>query len=412
MRALIATTGSDGDIRPFHALAKELQARGHEVLFSAPDYYAAGAAARGIPFRKFGPPWLPEEMAEIFTKVLALSNPLDQLALVMEIVAEPEREAVPDLLEMVSDADVVIYPPILVAAAAAARAKNIRHVSVQLAPVHRARNYGPTGSNLGPFLNGVGWTMAAWMLRRATDAKLNTIVEAAGLPPWKDVLLEAASSSWLDLVAVSPEVVPRDPGWPTASHVTGYWFLDEPAFVVDPALEAFVGDDRPAVIGFGSMHGFDVEAVTRTIVDAVRDSKQKVVVQAGWSGLGSADLPKHVHVTAFVPHAWLFARAACVVHHGGAGTTAAALRAGIPQAVVWHLGDQPMWGKKVQTLGVGPEAISHKKLTAPWLRAQIDRMSSDEAMKKSASALGEKIRRETGVTTAASLIEEAVARPI
>ena len=222
MRALIATTGSDGDIRPFFALAKELLARGHDILFAAPDHYA-NKASDGIPFRKIGPPWVAEEIDRVSARVLALSNPLDQLSLILDFLAEPEREAVPELLEMVSAVDVVIYPPILVAAAAAARAKGVRHISVQLAPVHRARNYGPTGSNLGPFINGVLWTMGAWMMRRATDAKLNTIVQAAGLPPWKDVLLEASSSSWLDLVAVSPHILAADRG--LARFEPSHWLL-------------------------------------------------------------------------------------------------------------------------------------------------------------------------------------------
>ena len=409
MRALLATTGSDGDIRPFFALGIELIARGHEVLFAAPDHYAGAAEGHGIPFRKIGPPWVPEEMAKTFARVLALASPLAQLVEVMDAVTQPELEAVPELLEMVSQVDVVIYPPLLVAAAAAARAKNVRHISVQLAPVHRARNYGPTGVNMGALLNGILWTLAGGVLRRATDAKLNTIVLAAGLSPWKNVLLEAASSSWLDLIAASPSVFERDPGWPSVSRLTGYWFLDEPDFEVDPALEEFVRDDRPVVIGFGSMNGFDPHVTTRMILEAVRGSKRKVVVQAGWAGLGQADLPKHVHVTRFVPHAWLFARAACVVHHGGAGTTAAALRAGIPQAIVWHVGDQPMGGQKVQSLGVGPAPVSHKKVSAGWIRRQIESMSSDGEMQKIASALGTKIRAENGVTAAASLIEEAVA---
>jgi len=248
------------------------------------------------------------------------------------------------------------------------------------------------------------------MLRRATDAKLNTIVEAAGLAPWRDVLLEAASSTLLDLVAVSPHVMARDPGWPSSSHITGYWFLDDPEFVADPVLEAFLEDERPVVVGFGSMLGFDARATTRVVLDAVRDLRRKVVVQAGWAGLGGLELPAHVHFTRFVPHSWLFARSACVVHHGGAGTTAAAFRAGIPQTIVWHLGDQPIWAKKTLSLGVAPAFISHKKLRASWLRTQIDRMCSDEGMKGAARALGEEVRKENGVAVAADTIERTLAR--
>jgi UDP:flavonoid glycosyltransferase YjiC (YdhE family) len=92
-------------------------------------------------------------------------------------------------------------------------------------------------------------------------------------------------------------------------------------------LAAFLQGEPPIVIGFGSMTGFDAVAMTRAVVAAVRGLERKVVLQSGWAGLGDVDLPPNVIRAGFVPHAWLHERAACVVHHGGAGTTASALRA-------------------------------------------------------------------------------------
>ena len=408
MRALIATGGSDGDLRPFYALAKELLGRGHEVLFTGPDYYTKPVEALGIPFRKVGPTWGPDQMRDAFEQVLKKTNPLDQLKIVLDTLVEPELAMVHEYLEMVPQYDVVIYPPIFFVAAAAARAKGVKHVSVQLAPVHPARNYSPTGSNFGPFLNGIVWKLALGMLRRATDDKLNTIVKASGLAPWKDVLLKATTSDLLDLIAVSPNMRQADPGWPASSRLTGYWFLDEPDFKVDPALETFVGNDRPVVVGFGSMNGFDAKKVTETIMEAARTIDRKVVVQSGWAGLGDAEIPSNVFVARFVPHTWLFSRASCVVHHGGAGTTAAALRAGIPQMIVWHLGDQPSWGQKVRGHGIGPAHIFHQKMTTGRLAAGIRQMLTDEPMKQRPRALGEQVRGEKrGVATAVRMIEGA-----
>jgi len=248
-------------------------------------------------------------------------------------------------------------------------------------------------------------------MRRATDAKLNTIVHAAGLAPWRDIIFKAANSTWLDLVAVSPAVCPLDPAWPASTRVVGYWFLDEPNFVVDEGLRSFVGDDKPVVLGFGSMHGFDSEATTRMLFEAVRGLPKKVVVQAGWAGLGLGDVPPNVFLAKFVPHSWLFERASCVVHHGGAGTTAAALRAGVPQTIAWHLGDQPSWGRRVELLGVGPKTLSFKKLTSKWLRARLETMLSDATMQDEARVLGSRIRGEDGVAKAAELLEAKMAGP-
>lgn len=405
MRALFATTGSDGDIRPFVALAKGMIARGHQVTFAAADKYQAGVEKHGIRYEVIGPPLTDEEMNDIFSKVLRVSDPLKQLGIVLNSIADAQRQSMPRLLELVSQADVVVYQPLLIAAAAASRAKNAKHVSVQLAPVHAADGYSPLG-NLGTFLNRLVWKLAQRMLRGASDDALNTIITSAGIAPWKDVLMKEGPSQWLDLVAVSPHVMPRDPAWPAAAHLSGYLYLDEPEFKVDRRLSDFVGDDKPVVIGFGSMTGFDQRAITQTILDAVKTLNRKVVIQSGWGALGEgASVPSHVHIASFVPHSWLFSRAACIVHHGGAGTTGAAFRAGVPQAIVWHLGDQPVWGKKVHELGVGPKALNHAKLNSKWLRTQIDRMLSDYPMQQRARTLGEEIQKENGVATAIELIE-------
>jgi sterol 3beta-glucosyltransferase len=408
MRVLVATTGSEGDVRPFIALSRELLARGHEVLFAAPDRFAQSVVEHGVAFRAIGPPWDAEEVSRTLGRALARSNPVAQVEIILESLVEPQRRMVPELLAMAPEHDVVVYQPLLVAAAAAARARKVPRVSLQLMPMHRARSYNPVGSNLGPRVNGALWWLARRMLRRATDATLNTVVETAGLLPWRDVLAEASPSSLLDIVAISPRIMQRDPAWPASSHLSGYLFLDEPDFVPDPALAAFVEGERPVVVGFGSMHGFDAAATTRTILDAVHDLPRKVVLQAGWAGLGGTRLPAHVHLAKFVPHSWLFPRAACVVHHGGAGTTAAAFRAGIPQTFVCHFGDQPGWARLAKARGVSAGSVFHRRLRARWLREHIDRMLADEGLQRAARELGEGIREENGAASAAERIERAI----
>jgi sterol 3beta-glucosyltransferase len=408
MRVLVTTAGSDGDVRPMFALARELRARGHEVLVAAPDLYAKSAAELQLPFRAIGPHWVEAEASEIFVRCLAESNPVKQLAIMMDAIAPAQREMVPELMELVPQYDVVVYPMILIAVPAVARARQVPHVSVQYIPLHRGSDHGPTGHDFGAFLNGLLWSLGSWVLRRATDAALNTIVAAAGLPPWRNVLGEASVSTLLDLVAVSPTIAPRDSAWAESRHVCGYLFLDDPRFAPDPALAAWVESEPPVVIGFGSMMGFDAAAVTRTILEAVRDLPRKVVLQSGWAGLGGVELPPNVHLAKFVPHSWLFPRAACVVHHGGAGTTAAAFRAGIPQTIVWHLADQPSWARRAKARGVSPGSVISKKLSARWLREQIERMLADTAMQATARQIGEAVRKENGVATAADLIERAI----
>lgn len=408
MRALLATTGSEGDIQPFLALGQRLLREGHEVTLATSDHYATRAGRLGIPHRAIGVPWSDAVMEGHFVRILAEKNPLRQLILVVEAIEEEQRISVPHLRALAEDADVVIYQPLLVAAAAVARALSKPHVSVHLAPLHRARNYSPTGANFGRIGNYLLWTLAAAMMRRATDARLNTIVAAAGLPPWQDVLLSSSHSNFLDLVAVSPTVLERDPLSKPEKLITGYWFVDEPPFEPPPELLAAFADEPPVVIGFGSMQGLDATKVTRTILAATEGLSRRVVLQSGWAGLGDIPLPSHVTRAGFVPHSWLHARAACIVHHGGAGTTASALRAGVPQAIVWHLGDQPMWGKNMERLGVAPATIPHHALTAPWLRKTLDRLLTDETMIARAKTIGDAVRAEDGTGVAVRAIEKAM----
>ncbi len=406
MRLLLATTGSDGDLQPFYALAQRLIQRGHDVTLAANNRYQSRAAELGIPFVAVGPPWDEAAARALFTKILAERQPLKQLAIVMDGIVDDQRATVPELIELVKTYDVVVYPPLFIAAVVAARAANKPHVSAQFAPVQSAVSYGPTGRNLGRLLNRFGWWAGQALLRRATDDRLNTIVAAGGLPPWRNVLMEAARSELLDLVAVSPQLLPKDPSWDERTIVTGYWFVEEKAFSPDPQLASFVANERVVVVGFGSMMGLDAKKATEAIVEAARAvPDRKIVMLSGWAGLGAGDAPKNLHVASFVPHAWLLSRASCIVHHGGAGTTAAALRAGIPQAIVWHLGDQPAWGRRIADAGLGPPPRSHHDLDGRWLARAIERMTTDDVMAARAREIGEKVRAEDGLAVATRALE-------
>jgi sterol 3beta-glucosyltransferase len=410
MRVLLSALGSSGDVEPFIALAQGLIAAGHEPLLATGEVFAERAATLGIPFKGLGPSWDEDDAQEHFARLLAQRSPIANLALVTNKLAQLQLPEVHTLAELVRACDVVAYSPLAIATVAAARKLGKPHVSVHFAPIHRADGYSPFGPSFGRIGNRLAWKLACAALRRATDATLNQLVVANGLAPWRDLLFDGSHSQLLDLIAVSEHVLQRDPAWPPATRMTGYWFVDEPAWIADRELEQFTSTP-PVVIGFGSMMGFDARAMTEQILEAVSALQRPVVLQSGWAALGAAKLPANVRASGFVPHRWLFERAACVVHHGGAGTTAAALRAGVPQAVVWHLGDQPIWGRKVVELGVGPKACSHRNFNARWLRRAIERMLGDEPMRARAAELRRELRAEDGVACAVRLIEQACAEP-
>ena len=130
------------------------------------------------------------------------------------------------------------------------------------------------------------------------------------------------------------------------------------------------------------------EATANLILDALARAGQRGIIHAGWGGCSGRDLPGSVLMVDGVPFSWLFPRVAAVVHHGGAGTTSAGLRAGVPSVVVPFFGDQPYWGQRVADLGVGPAPIPRKKLTAERLAQAIQVAVTDQAMRGRAAELG------------------------
>jgi sterol 3beta-glucosyltransferase len=208
------------------------------------------------------------------------------------------------------------------------------------------------------------------------------------------------------LYGYSRHVLPPPADWGPDEHVTGYWFLDPEETWQPPAdLAAFLAAGPPPVyIGFGSMGSRNPAASAQLALGALAASGQRGILASGWGGLRETDLPESVFMVRAVPHSWLFPQLAAVVHHGGAGTTAAGLRAGVPSLIVPFFGDQPFWGRRVAALGVGPDPLPRKRLSEDTLASAIRQAVGDAGMKVQAAAMAEKIRAEDGVVKAIDLV--------
>ena len=146
------------------------------------------------------------------------------------------------------------------------------------------------------------------------------------------------------------------------------------------------------------------------VLGALARSGQRGLLSSSWGGMDKDALPDSVRVVSSIPYAWLFQRMAAVVHHGGAGTTAAGLAAGVPSILTPFMGDQPFWAKRVRELGVGPEPIPRRHLSIQRLGDAIERTLGDDAMRETAADLGRRIRAEDGVSNAVAIIEQAFGR--
>jgi len=207
----------------------------------------------------------------------------------------------------------------------------------------------------------------------------------------------------------SAHIVPRPPDWGGHIHVTGYWFPEDEDWRPSDGLCEFIEAGPPPVfIGFGSMPIRNPKRTTAIVLDALKRSGQRAILHTGWGSIGQRELPDYVWEIEYVPYGWLFPRMAAVMHHGGSGTTAFGLRAGVPSIIVPFLFDQFYWGKRISSLGVGPEPIPHRKLSVERLAEALTVAVADTQMRQRAAELGEKIRAEDGVREAVEAIQRCV----
>ena len=202
----------------------------------------------------------------------------------------------------------------------------------------------------------------------------------------------------------SPALIPKPKDWGPHISISGFYFLSlASSFTPAPDLAAFLAAGPPPVyIGFGSIVVDDPNAMTKLIFEAVKKTGQRALVSKGWGGFGADALgiPEDVFMLGNVPHDWLFKHVSCVVHHGGAGTTAAGIALGKPTVIVPFFGDQPFWGAMVARAGAGPLPVPSKQLTADKLVAAILEALKPNTLQR-AQGLGARIGTEKGTDVGA-----------
>ena len=199
-------------------------------------------------------------------------------------------------------------------------------------------------------------------------------------------------------------MIPKPKDWGPHISVSGFYFLSlANNYTPDPDLAAFLRSGPPPIyIGFGSIIVDDPTAMTKLIFEAIEKTGSRALVSKGWGGLGADALgiPDNVFMLGNVPHDWLFKHVSCVVHHGGAGTTAAGIALGKPTVIVPFFGDQPFWGAMVAKAGAGPSPIPSKQLASDNLSAAIFEALKPTTLSR-AQELGSKIASETGTEVGA-----------
>ncbi|MEW5987311.1 MAG: glycosyltransferase [Chloroflexota bacterium] len=402
MKVTLVTYGTRGDVQPFVALGLALQQAGVEVAVAVNSDHQGFVVGHGLPVTVIG-----SNLQDVFgaAEVRHWLNSGRSTRVVQAVRQLRAREATTRrqaIHQACQGSDLVVTnQSIQRAAIPIARQLQIPVILTNLFPVWETADF-PflliTTRNLPRLLNRLTYRLRAG--RRLLRARGGQSLVGA------DQLFAATPK----LQAYSPWVVPRPADWGEDIQMTGYWTLPPGAAAASPpaALVEWMGEGPPVIfLGFGSMGvnnlvelGWAVEAIARPMglraVVAIGDSRAAVT-----EGPASETL----YFVPSVAHEWLFPRCAYVVHHGGAGTTAASLRAGVPTLVCSFICDQPFWGGRVEKMGVGLH-LPFKKVTSQTLLRAIQQIARPE-IRQRAALFGEKLRAEKGVEKAVEIIVRA-----
>lgn len=410
----IFAAGSRGDIQPCVVLGKELQRAGYQVLLAAPQNFSNFIRGHGLchfPLRGDVQQIMDSETGRRFMGESG-SNPISQIRAMRAMLGPVALKMADDALEACREADLLISLAIFAPLAKTiAEIKQIPVIHIEPTPVLPTISFPapgwPVQRNLGRLhnrLSGFAMLQVIWQWYRPF---VNSFRNRFGLPPFTAADFYQILKTNPLLGAYSQHVIPRPNDWPESVTITGYWFLDDSdGWHPQQSLQAFLEDgDPPVYIGFGSMSGKDPERQADIVLKALAESGQRGILLTGWGGLRARTVPEEVFVLDTAPHSWLFSRMAVVVHHGGAGTTAEGLRAGVPSLILPFTVDQPFWGRRVQSLGVGSAPIPQRQLTSAKLAQAIHESVADSEIKLRAARLGEAIRSENGVGVAVGVIQ-------
>jgi sterol 3beta-glucosyltransferase len=422
MRIAMIAPGSRGDVEPYVALGKGLIEAGHAVRLVTHSNFETLVSSHGLSFYPV------EGSVQEIVQGAGMRQRLEGgnfLAVLSEMSREAQRGAVILAragLAAGEGADLLVagLGGLFVGLALAEKLKIclLQAFYIPFTPTAAYPSFLASGlpSGLGGAFNRLSYGLARqmmWQAFRPADRLMRREVldrrPAPLLGPFKSLCLRDMPV----LYGFSPSVIPPPQDWGADIRVNGYWFLDPPdTWTPPPGVEEFLAAGPPPVyIGFGSMSSRNPAEAARQVLDALARSGQRAVILSGWGGLQPADLPPSAIAIDPIPFSWLFPRCAAVVHHGGAGTTAAGLRAGVPSVVIPFFADQPFWGRRVAELGVGPAPIPRKKLTAERLARAIETAMGDRDMRRRAADLGAKIRTEDGIGRAVAVVAELAKSP-
>ncbi|MGE7436508.1 glycosyltransferase [Kitasatospora sp. NPDC001175] len=398
MKILIMAAGSYGDVAPYTGLGAGLRQAGHQVALAAPEAFAPLVASCGAEFRPLpADPYGGGGSAEGRTGLLGRASAF--IRALGEGIAEAAAPGADLLLLSTTTAPLGRH---------VAEATGAACLGAYLQPVAPTGEFPPVvggGRSLGRWGNRAAGRLSLRVVDRLHADAVRQLRTRLGLPalgPGEARRREHAP--WPVLHGFSPTLLPRPADWPAGLEVVGNWWPHDAGEELPAEVEDFLQAGPPPVfVGFGSMGGGEGERLTELTVRALRRAGVRGVLQSGRAGLSAAG--DDMLTVGELPHARLFPRTAAVVHHAGAGTTAAGLRAGVPAVPVPVTADQPFWARRAAALGAATTPVPFRELSADRLADAVRRAVGEPSYRARARAASGRITAEDGLAR----VVEAVA---
>jgi vancomycin aglycone glucosyltransferase len=389
------------------ALADGLRTRGHVARFVAPTNFVPWLNASGFDAQSNG--------IDVARELHAAGADLQSLRWLAHHAA---RVLVPRLFESVARAseraDLIVGSGVQVAAGSVAEWRDVPYANVAFCPCAVPSSIAPPptvrSQTLPPLVNWLLWQVGRPIANLALRGPINAGRARLGLRPLDSVMRYLTGRGVI--VAADRDLAPVGDDAPSATVMTDAWIWNEPSDL-DPRVDAFLElEPAPIYFGFGSMISRNVPALAAHAVTAARALGRPAIIAGGWAGLDRhvRDADDVLTVQA-VPHSRVFPRVSLAVHHGGAGTTTAAARAGVPQVLLPHILDQYYWAHRIGELGLGPRGLAVDLVNADVLTDRLSTALADPGIREAAATFAPAIASRNGVFDAVDCLEQLVRGP-
>jgi len=400
MRILLVSHGTRGDVQPIVALGVALKARGHLVQLVAPANFVTWVRGCGLDMQSDG--------VDVEALLRSSGTGLQSLSWQMRYLSQ----TTPLLFEPVARAsegcEVIVCAGIQFAAASVAQWRNVPYAHVVFCPCATPNSATPPPNvhtqTLPRWINRLLWQAGGPLADLALRGPINRGRATLGLEALDNPISQILNGR--TILAADPDLGPPPDDAPKGAMTTDAWVLEEPG-ALDARVEAFLRQGpAPIYIGFGSMIAPRAPELVAQAVAAVRAIGRRAVIAGGWAALEAHIQEADDVITVDnVPHSLIFPKVAAAVHHGGAGTTTAAARAGVPQILLPHILDQYYWAHRVEVLGLGPPAVPVERVTVELLRDRMSRGVNDPDIQDRVKRLAPLVRARNGVAAAVEKLE-------